>query len=172
MTHLHTAIRHAGAVAQAFMAIGVLALSSVSCAFADADITFHGTLLEAPPCEVNGNELIVVDFGNDVMTTRIDGTNYRQMVRFTVDCSAATSLLQKVRISGTPAAFDNNLLAGDRSGFGFAFYHGAALMPLDSAVSFTAPTVPTLYVVPVKQDGVTLTGGAFRTLASLVVEYQ
>ncbi|PNF13480.1 exotoxin [Enterobacter cancerogenus] len=171
MTHSRTAIRHACSAAQALMAL-TMAMVPAPSAFADADVTFHGTLLEAPPCEINGNELIVVDFGNEVMTTRVDGTNYRQAVRFTVDCSAATSLLQKVRISGTPATFDNSLLAGSQTGFGFAFYNNVTPMPLGSAVTFTAPTVPPLYVIPVKQSGVTLTGGAFSTLASLIVEYQ
>lgn len=150
----------------------LLALTEVQRAVADADITFHGTLLEAPPCTVNNNEPIVVDFGNEVMTTRIDGANYRKPVTFTVDCSQAVSLAQKIRISGTTAAFNSDVLAGDQSGFGFAFSQGSIPLPVDKWINFTAPQVPSLYVVPVKQKGVTLTGGTFRTLASLVVEYQ
>jgi len=142
MTHLHTAVRHACAAALSVMALVMLVMGSASRAFADADMTFHGTLLEAPPCEVNGNELIVVNFGDEVMTTRIDGTRYRERVLFTVDCSAATSYLQKVRISGTPAAFNSNLLAASQTGFGFAFYHDTTPMPPGSAVNFNAPTVP------------------------------
>ena len=171
MTHRHISIPAARTLLR-YMAVAGLALSNLQAAFADADITFHGTLKEAPPCVVNGNELIVVDFGSEVMTTRIDGTTYSRPVRFTVDCTAAISNLQRVRISGTPASFGNSVLAGDRTGFGFAFSSGDSPVKLDEWLNFTAPQVPSISVTPVKQDGVTLTGGAFRTLASLVVDYQ
>ncbi len=165
------ALRTAGLWLAAAMC-ALLTLTPAQRAQADADITFHGTLLEAPPCMVNNNEPIVVDFGNEVMTTRIDGANYKKPVLFTVDCSEAISIAQKVRISGTTATFDSGVLAGDQGGFGFAFYNGNSPLLVDKWVNFNAPLVPSLYVVPVKQEGVTLNGGAFRTLASLVVEYQ
>ncbi|EPB6045034.1 fimbrial protein, partial [Serratia marcescens] len=31
------------------------------------------TIVAQPPCVINNNNLIEVNFGNDVMTTRIDG---------------------------------------------------------------------------------------------------
>ncbi|WP_316507411.1 fimbrial protein [Klebsiella oxytoca] len=69
---------------------------------ADATVNFSGTLIEAPPCVVNNNNVITVNFGNEVMTTRIDGTQYRKPIDFDLDCSMAVSSKQKVRITGTP----------------------------------------------------------------------
>ncbi|WP_024547676.1 fimbrial protein [Siccibacter turicensis] len=139
---------------------------------ADADVSFHGMLIEAPPCTVNDNELITVHFGDDVMTTRVDGINYKKPVIFTVDCSSAVSNLQAVRISGAATAFDPDALASNQANFGIAFYHGETRMGLDEKINFKWPALPEIYAVPVRQKETTLKGGAFRILASLVVEYQ
>lgn len=139
-----------------------------------ADVTFHGTLIEAPPCVINAGKPVVVDFGNEVMTTRIDGSAYRQRIPVDLDCSAALSSKQKLRITGTPAGFDALALSGGsaQAGFGIALYEGSGRYTPGEWLPFTDPAVPELYAVPVKQDGVTLTGGAFSILASLVVDYQ
>lgn len=141
-------------------------------ALAQADVTFHGTLIDAPPCVVNGGQKIQVDFGNDVMTTRIDGSEYKQRIDFTLDCSAATSSHQKVRITGTAAGFDAQALSGDIPGFGIALYHGQNRYTLGEWLSFTEPNLPEFYAVPVKDPQTDLSGGRFSVLASLVVDYQ
>lgn len=153
-------------------ATGCAGLLLPGIAWADATVTFHGTLIEAPPCIVNGGNQIVVDFGNEVMTTRIDGTAYKERIAFTLDCSEAIDTKQKVRITGTTAGFDTQALAGNQSGFGIALYQGAVRYTPGEWLAFTDPAVPELYAVPVKQDGVTLSGGEFSVLASLVVDYQ
>ncbi|NCB59542.1 MAG: hypothetical protein EOM46_19130, partial [Gammaproteobacteria bacterium] len=89
-------------------------------ALADATVNFSGTLIEAPPCVVHNNNVITVNFGNEVMTTRIDGTQYRKLIDFDLDCSMAVSSKQKVRITGTAASFDSTALAGGQSGLGIA----------------------------------------------------
>jgi P pilus assembly protein, pilin FimA len=139
---------------------------------ADATVNFKGTLIEAPPCVVNGKQQIVVDFGNEVMTTRVDGVNYKQPITFTLDCSTAVSSKQKVRISGTAASFDSNLLSTSVTGLGIALYSGGNRYSPGSWINFTVPDSPTFEAVPVKADGVTLSGGSFSALASLVVDYQ
>ena len=139
-----------------------------------ADVTFHGTLIEAPPCVINGGEPVVVDFGNEVMTTRIDGTQYKQRIPVDLDCSEALSSKQKLRITGSPAAFDALAIAGGnaQTGFGIALFEGGKRYTPGDWLNFENPVLPVLYAAPVKQDGVTLAGGAFSILASLVVDYQ
>jgi type 1 fimbria pilin len=151
---------------------GLLAACFATAALADAEVNFKGTLIEAPPCVVNNNENIVVDFGNEVMTTRVDGSNYREKVLFTLDCSEALSSKQKVRISGTTTGFDSQALATSQNGLAIAIYNGATRYTPGEWVNFTDPDLPKFEAVPVKEDGVTLSGGAFNTLASLVVDYQ
>jgi type 1 fimbria pilin len=150
-----------------------LAWSISNRAAADADITFHGTLLEAPPCVVNGGHNIVVDFGNEMMTNRVDGTLYRQKIAFTLDCSEATGLEQKIRISGASVTtLDGEVLSTPLSGLGLALYQGETRYTPGKWIAFTDPDVPELYVVPVRLSGEDPAGGAFSVLASLVVDYQ
>lgn len=88
---------------------------------------------------VHNNNVITVNFGNDVMTTRIDGTQYRKLIDFDLDCSMAVSSKQKVRITGTPASFDGTALAGGISGLGIALYNGDTRLNLGSWLNFTDP---------------------------------
>lgn len=142
-------------------------------AAADADITFHGTLLEAPPCVVNGGDNVVVDFGDEMMTNRIDGTLYRQRIAFPLDCSKAIASEQRVRISGASVSTpDGEVLSTPLSGLGLALYQGKSRYTLGKWIAFTDPDVPELYVVPVRLNGADPAGGAFSVLASLVVDYQ
>ncbi|WP_121500745.1 fimbrial protein [Entomohabitans teleogrylli] len=140
---------------------------------ADAVVNFSGILVEQPPCEVSGNQgdIISVDFG-DVMTTRIDGENYKREIDFTLDCQQAVNNALKLRITGTPASFDPSALAGGKTGFGIAFLHGTQRLALGSWLNFSPVSVPELAAVPVKDGSVNLDGGAFNVVASLVVDYQ
>ncbi|WP_058912150.1 fimbrial protein [Entomohabitans teleogrylli] len=147
-------------------------LSMAGSALADATVNFSGILIEAPPCVVNEDKVITVNFGDEVMTTRVDGTQYRKPITFDLDCSMAASSNQKVRISGTVASFDGTALAGGKTGLGIALYNGNNRLNVGDWVNFTNPNVPQLYAVPIKQSGATLSGGPFRVMASLVVEYQ
>ncbi|WP_421356686.1 fimbrial protein [Pseudocitrobacter faecalis] len=144
-------------------------------AFANEVATyFYGTLLESPPCIINGGNNIVVDFGNELMTTRIDGQEYRQKIEFTLDCSVALSSKQKVRINGATvsAGFNSAVLKTEKNGLGIALYSGDSRYSPGTWITFTDPNLPVLYAVPEKQDGVALSGGTFSVLASLVVDYQ
>lgn len=151
-----------------------LCLSAISQqAIAVSDIIFSGELIESAPCVVNNGAIIVVDFGNEMMTTRIDGTEYKKQIEYTLDCSKATSSYQKIRISTTSTStFDANSIATGKTGLGIAIYNGTTRYTLGNWINFTDPALPKLYAVPVKDSGVTLTGGAFDVLASLVVAYQ
>lgn len=138
-----------------------------------AEVTFHGTLVEAQPCVINDGNPVVVDFGNEVMTTRIDGNEYRKRISFTLDCSGSVPGMQQLRISGGPlTGFDPLALSGGQSGFGVALYNGSQRYAPGTWLPLTDPDIPELYAVPVKQNGVALAGGAFSILASLVVAYQ
>lgn len=126
----------------------------------------------APPCEINGNNLIEVNFGNDVMTTRVDG-NYKKMtVPYSVECKEIPSTAMKIRIDGTGAGFDSQVLGTNKTDFGIAFLNGGNALPINRWLDFTYPNLPRLEAVPVKRRGVTLSGGAFSAGATMKVEYQ
>ena len=48
-------------------------------------LTITGNIVE-PDCVINNNQQIVVDFG-EVLTTRIDGSNYETPIVYTLSCA-------------------------------------------------------------------------------------
>lgn len=150
---------------------------------ADVDVTFHGTLVETAPCTVNNGEQIVVNFGDNVQTTRIAQKSelpemlyvaqYSQIFSINVTCAdgAGSYLPTLFKIKGEQSPFDSTGLAGDREGFWFAFGFGASRLPVNSWVSISGNSL-NFAVAPVRKDNYVPDGGAFSTLASLIVDYQ
>jgi type 1 fimbria pilin len=77
-----------------------------------------------------------------------------------------------LELKGTAAAFDNNVLSTPKTDLGIKLFANGADWPLNTPLRFTHPTFPAVQAVPVKRAGSTLTGGAFATAATLVIEYQ
>lgn len=136
-------------------------------------VTVKVTVIEAPPCVINNNQTIEVNFGN-VMTNRVDGSNYEQTLYYTLSCTGNSSNALKMQIVGTQAGsgFTSNVLQTDAAGLGIALKSGGSAMPLNSWTNFTYPTLPVLTAVPVKGTGASLSGGAFSASATMRVEYQ
>lgn len=124
-----------------------------------------------PPCTINDDRPIEIDFG-DVLTTRVDGTNYRMPVNYTLSCPGAESKGMKLQVQGAPASFDGNLLQTSVTGLGIGLQQGNGSLRVNDWVNFTYPGKPELWVVPVKQLGATLPAGVFTAAASMKVEYQ
>ncbi|MBK5436007.1 fimbrial protein [Pseudomonas sp. TH32] len=129
-------------------------------------------ILTAPPCTVNNNSIVVVDFGSDVQTTLVDGSYKIMQVPYTLQCPAGAPRTMNIRIDGTGAAFDRNVLGTNISNFGIAILNGGTRLPINSSKDFTYPNLPQLYAVPVKRTGATLSGGVFSAVATMRVEYQ
>lgn len=130
------------------------------------------TIVAPPPCVINNNNLIEVNFGNDVMTTRIDGSYKKQPVMYSVACKNAPNNAMKLQIQGTGASFDGEVLQTNKDGLGVALLRNGNRQPINSWLNFTYPNTPALEAVPVKQAGATLSGGTFSAGATMKVEYQ
>ncbi|HEB0103793.1 TPA: fimbrial protein [Serratia marcescens] len=139
---------------------------------AASTVTVKVTVLAPLPCTINGNKPIEVDFGDDVMTTRIDGTNYRTPVEYTVTCTKPKKNGMRLQIAGNAAGFDGKLLQSSVTGLGIAFLNGGTRFSLNSWQNFTFPALPKLEAVPVKQANATLPTGEFTASATLRVDYQ
>ncbi|WP_129544233.1 fimbrial protein [Serratia sp. 1D1416] len=125
----------------------------------------------APPCTVNDNKAIEVNFG-DVMTTRVDGTNYRKQIGYSLSCEGGGGKAMKLQVQGTAAGFDSALLGTSVSGLGIRLQNGSSNLSVNGWVNFTYPNKPALWAVPVQKSGVTLAGGQFSAAATLKVAYQ
>lgn len=152
--------------------LAVLALFGPQAQAGYSNIRVTVTIVGPPPCVINNNNLIEVNFGNDVMTTRIDGSYKKQPVSYSVECKNAPSNAMKVQIQGNGAGFDGEVLRTDKEGLGIALLRNGNPQPINSWINFTYPNLPQFEAVPVKQAGATLSGGKFTAGATMKVEYQ
>lgn len=166
--------RYAWRVLYVVISVAVVALGATAYPVeAASNITIDVTvILTAVPCEINNNNLIEVNFGNDVLTTLVDG-NYKKMrIPYEVRCPAGSPRGLNIRIEGTGARFDPNVLMTNITNFGIGILGDGAVLPINSSKSFTYPYGPRLEAVPVKLAGATLSGGLFSAGAIMKVEYQ
>jgi type 1 fimbria pilin len=141
----------------------------------DVTLTISGQILEPAPCTISGtgeNGSISVDFGNEVMTTRIDGLQYRQSVQYDISCSGMWSKALMLRIVGTAAGFGSGYLQSSVADLALVITEGATPVPINSMLNFTYPGAPALFVTPVARPGATLKGQPFTATAIMQVFYQ
>lgn len=136
-----------------------------------ATVTVKVTVVEIPPCTINGNKVIEVDFG-DVIVSKIDGHNYMKTVDYSLECSGQPTNAMKLAIQGIPSSFDKTALKTNVEGFGIAMRVNGLPLPINSALNFVYPNKPALQAVPVKNTGIDLSGGEFSAGATLKVIYQ
>ncbi|MFI8416992.1 fimbrial protein [Serratia sp. NPDC078593] len=129
------------------------------------------TVLAPPPCVINDNSPIVVDFGY-VKTNEVDGHHYRMPIDFQLVCNGGIKNMMKLQINGYSTEFDNTLLRTNKSGLGIKFQQGMGNLPINSWLNFTYPNKPELWAILAKQDDVSLTSGAFSASATMHVLYQ
>ncbi|MFP2166578.1 fimbrial protein [Enterobacter ludwigii] len=134
-------------------------------------MTVKVTVVEKPPCTINGDRIIEVDFG-DVIVPRVDGNHYMKEINYSLECKGQLSNAMKLTIQGNPTAFDNTALKTNVDDFGIAMRVNGQPLAINSSINFVYPNKPVLQAVPVKRAGVDLPGGEFSAGASLIVYYQ
>ena len=139
---------------------------------ADVGLAIRGVIVAPPSCVINGGSTLNVPFGNDLMTTRIDGVNYKRAVPYTVTCTGHSSNGMTLKLQGTGTSFDNTSLSTNNPDLGIRLFINDSVWPLNTLKNFTYPTLPTMQAVPVKKPGSTLIAGAFSASATLVVAQQ
>ncbi len=140
---------------------------------AETPVTVKVTIMAPLPCVLNAKKQIDVDFGDEIMTTRIDGAAYRKKVDYSLKCDGQAKNAMKLQIKGDGAAYDRTVLRTSRDGLGIAFEQQAGKKwPLNSWANFNYPILIDLYAVPVKKSGTDLKTGEFTASAMLYVDYQ
>ncbi|MBE0150343.1 fimbrial protein [Serratia sp. PL7] len=168
---LNRAVVHPWAIGGLY--ITLLLASPLTVAAPSASLVTVTVTVQAAPCEINGGQPIEVDFGDDLITTRVDGHNYRKPVPYSLDCQGATSNAMTLEIQGTSAGFGFNVLGTDKANLGIAMMlSDGQPIPINSPIRFTYPNVIGLAAVPVKFPGTTPQAGGFSAGAVLKVGYQ
>lgn len=139
------------------------------------NMSFRGTLLEHPPCEINGGQPIAIYFG-DVGVNKVDGHNYAQRFQISYDCKG-TSFNKILRYVGNATAFDLTAVRSNIADFGIQLRHmylEGVTTPFEVGSTLTIPAYvdsSTFIVTPVKEASAKLQNGTFTAGATLQLEY-
>lgn len=140
----------------------------------EANMAFHGTLMEPPPCTINDGNQVEVDFGDRMGINKVDGENYRQGLNYQITCdsSAGGSWALTLSLKGSAAGFDREALLTNKGSLGIRVYQNDKPFTPNSTVKINLANPPRLEAVPIKQTGATLTEGAFEAWATLRADYE
>lgn len=161
-----------------FLTLSTNALLLAFTAWANAStiaVSISGTVMAPPSCVVNNNTDVSVKFGDDILTTQIDGVAYKLVaVPLSVTCTNLTDTTMSFKIGGTAAAFDSNLLKTSNNDLGIQFKVDGNNIPLGSNNNFiySAVNPPTISAVLAKNSSATLSAGAFTASATITFAYQ
>lgn len=137
------------------------------------NMQFHGTLI-APPCTISDGKTIEVPFGNNLGANKIDGINYKQSVNYTVGCKSGYALNNLAIVIDTtnPASFDASAVQTDKEGLGIHILVDGIAVTFAQRIAVSDPaSPPVIEAVPVQNQGVTLTEGAFSATMTLRADY-
>jgi len=140
---------------------------------ADNNVHFTGALI-SEPCEINGNQQINVDFGDNVITTDVSAGLVTKDITYTLDCSNAGSTSNlSMEISGTIVDFDQygGSLETSIPELAIKLKHDGADFPLNKSLPFTAGSQPVLSALLIQEPGSHLPTGQFSASATMTVDY-
>ncbi|MBH2664930.1 hypothetical protein BMF90_05840 [Serratia sp. OLHL2] len=153
--------------------MGMLALSAMSINVrADTDIYFSGTVTAPMPCTINGKQKIETNFGNDMITTQVDGIRYLRTVNYNLACNNQSSNALRLKVQGNAASFNQYALQTNMNDLGIELRAGNKPLAINTWFNFNYSDKPILQAVPVKRANSNLPAGSFSVNATLLVDYQ
>ncbi|HAM5840875.1 TPA: fimbrial protein [Escherichia coli] len=99
----------------------ILFLLSANLWAIDIPISITGKIA-IPPCQINGNEPVNVDFGN-IRATDLEINEYIKKISFPISCQYHQGNAY-VKVTGPTLNDDDNILATNINGLGIALYQG------------------------------------------------
>lgn len=150
-----------------------LAFSTVVSAVEIGDttrLTISGTIVAAPECTVNGNNIVDVAFP-DMLITRVGSEDSKKQIIYQLSCPGLID--DRLRI----AIYDKNNLFADtistnRPGLAIQLFSGSTKLSTGEFISFSYKEgPPSLFALPVAVDQELLESGAFEGTGIMVIEY-
>lgn len=149
---------------------GLLLLLSVSLQ-ADVNMKFHGTLIRAPDCHINNDQIIEVAFGN-VGVNKVDGVNYARKIGYAITCNGENDESLYISVNGTGVDWDRAAIKASANNLAIQIQQEGKPFILGSQIKVDLTALPTLTAVPVKDGDKPLEAGDFTAGATLVAFYQ
>lgn len=139
-----------------------------------SNVSFHGYLVQPPNCSISNGQNIELTF-RDVNIDDINGSNYEQVMPYTITCDTAVrdpQMEMTLTWSGTQSDFDDSAVATDLNGLGIHLKQAGSDFKLHTPLVVNETSLPVLTAVPVKKSGVDLPESDFEAWATLQVDYQ
>lgn len=152
----------------AMLAVSVMSINTR----ADTDVYFSGIVTAPIPCTLNGKQKIETNFGNDMITTRVDGIRYLKEVNYNLECNGQSSNALRLKVQGNVASFNQYALQTNMSDLGIELRVGNKPLAINTWFNFSYFDKPVLQAVPVKRANSDLLAGTFSVNATLLVDYQ
>lgn len=135
-------------------------------------ISFQWRMVQTIPCAINGEQPVIVSFGN-VGISKIDTGRYVQDLSYSLNCGGATSKDNVLMfIKANPTTWDAKAIATDVTGLGAQVLKDGSPLELNAYISIPDPaSPPALQIQLVKDPNVTLTDQPFTATGTLIVEY-
>lgn len=144
-----------------------------SIALATPNLLFKGIITDPKNCEINNEQQIDVDFGENLGIDKIDGDNYRKKINFDIKCPIdETSLKLTLTFSGNVMNGDYSAIQSNKSGLGIRLLENDRPIRINEGLVFNALNIPKFEAVPVADPSIKLTEGGFEATASILVEYE
>lgn len=141
--------------------------------WAASNMTFGGTLIEPPPCTINGGGTIDVDFQNRVGISKVNGVNYMKTIDYIIDCDPGVNPWEmRWTVNGIATSYDDAAVQTNIDGLGIRLLQNGQPFTLNTPVVVARGSKLILQAVPVQKPGVTLSEGAFAATATLLAEFQ
>lgn len=139
-------------------------------------INVTGTLIDPPPCFLNEEQPLEVNFGDKVGIKKVATGIYRQPLDIEVRCEESSKPWQLV-ISwyGNTATFDADnatIITAEQADLGVKLYADGKAFPLKTLLNVNAMALPKLEAVLVQREGIELKEGVFTARGILRAEYQ
>ena len=151
----------------------LLLLASSTPGTAADNMKFFGTLIEPPPCTINDDGQVDVNFGSRVGVQKVDGVNYLQVMKYQIKCDPSASAGDMtLEIMGAPADYDAAAVTSNVTDLAIQIKQNGVPFELNKPIPIQLTSPPKLSAVPVKRVGATLTEGPFEATATLRAVYQ
>ncbi|MGG7779869.1 fimbrial protein [Klebsiella aerogenes] len=162
------------------LAITMLFLPTLLFAANTIQMNLFGTLVAPPACTVSDGGPVVIDFGDHVGIKKIDGSNYKQTVPYSIVCENDPDnhpWVLGLTVYGNATSFDSAavkmVIDGSTStDLGVKLLLGGKDFTLNKRVEINQGSSPVIEAVPVKKSGSTLPEGYFHATATILADYQ
>lgn len=145
---------------------------SIFPAYSSSLINIKVMVTAPPPCVINDNKPIEIDFGDTINITQVDGKNYRKKLNYSLHCSNDTPSLLKMMINGSSSSFDASLLKTTNSNLGIVFFNNGQKLSINHFINFKYNNNPEIEAAPLKNTEIEPSVGYFSSSATITVDYQ